>query len=97
MKIIKNDKIINNIFTTGSTKRSGIITMKSIDSTEPEFVFAVSSKIFKRAVDRNLLKRRMKEAVRNNIDKFKNKSIAIIYSAHDIRDYSEIETSIKGL
>ena len=39
----------------------------------------------------------MKEAVRNNIGKFKNKSIAIIYSAHDVRDYSEIETSIKGL
>lgn len=97
MKIIKDKRTIDSIFTNGDTKRSGVITMKSIDSSEPEFVFAVSSKTFKRAVDRNLIKRRMREAVRNNIDKFGNKSIAIIYSAPEIKEYSEIEKSIKSL
>ena len=64
--------------------------------------FSVPKKKFKRAVDRNLLKRRMKESYRLNkaelIDLANNKnlnlSLFFIFSANSILDYHQIEKSI---
>ncbi len=65
-------------------------------------VISVSKRKFKRAVDRNLLKRRIREAFRlNNKDFYetvKNKntqlSIVIIYQANTKLQYSKIENSL---
>ena len=63
--------------------------------------FAVSKKLFKKAVKRNLLKRRMREAYRRNKPDFyfklgdKKVAVIIIYVAKEILAHNQIETAMK--
>lgn len=60
--------------------------------------FSVPKRIFKSAVTRNLLKRRMREAYRNNKISIPvtdtTYALLFIYTGHKINDYSEIESKI---
>lgn len=75
----------------------------SLDSVYPvQVAFSVSKKSFRLAVQRNLIKRRIREAYRKNkkvLYEFleeKNIQIAllIIYRANDIPDYTSFEKSV---
>jgi ribonuclease P protein component len=67
-----------------------------VDDKWPQVMVSVSSKKFKRAVDRNLIKRRLKEAYRKNKIEVKTKTeIAFIYIATDILEYAKIEKAMK--
>jgi ribonuclease P protein component len=61
--------------------------------------FSVSSKIFRKSTERNLLKRRMREAFRINKNGIssglgeKRLMLMFIYSAREMTDYSLIEKS----
>ena len=73
-------------------------------STEPNYklMVSVSKRNFKNASDRNLLKRRLKEAFRKNTSELSKTlqargaavNIAFIYVAKTIVTYKEIETQV---
>lgn len=73
---LKNKKDINKLFSMGikSTMVDNVI-IKTVEGTAG-FLFAVSSKKFKKAVDRNKIKRLMRDEVKGIIV---TKSIALIY------------------
>ncbi|MCF0163985.1 MAG: ribonuclease P protein component [Bacteroidales bacterium] len=63
----------------------------------PRFAISVPKKNFKRAVARNLLKRRTKEAIRLNIGTFQGCSkfdFLFVYVAKDIVEYSRISEKV---
>lgn len=73
---LKNKKDIDRLFTHGNSTMVGNVIIKMVEGT-PGFLFAVSSKKFKRAVDRNRIKRLMREEVKGI--ELHNTSVALIY------------------
>ena len=77
---LKNKKDIDNLFTKGKSTMVGNVLIKMYDGT-PGFVFAVSTKNFKRAVDRNRIKRLMRNEVKGITP---INSVAIVYTGKEI-------------
>ncbi|HTA26474.1 MAG TPA: ribonuclease P protein component [Bacteroidia bacterium] len=95
--------VLDAVFQKGNTiHNSPIKLLWVIDprkSTMPvKVAFSVPKRIFKKAVTRNLLKRRMREAYRKHkILKTANEetyALMFIYSARKINHYAEIESKI---
>ncbi len=96
-------KAIEALYSTGQsfyTKNFKIIFSLQKESLQPpcQVVFSVPKRSFKRAVDRNLIKRRMKEAYRTNKhilysnleEKKLGLHILILYTAKEILSFDEI-------
>jgi ribonuclease P protein component len=82
---LKNKKDIDKLFTDGKSTMVGNVIVKTVYGTAG-YLFAVSSKKFKRAVDRNRIKRLMRDEVKGLNP---TKSVALIYVG------SEVPTEIK--
>ncbi len=104
---LKHNKLIGQVFKEGSTivgypLRFLFLTTSNDDSSQNQVAFSVPKRIFKKAVDRNLLKRRMREAYR--IEKSHYYLLAesaklnylgiFIYVAKDILAYQDIHKAI---
>lgn len=93
--ILKCDKDIKDLFNRGKSISNGCVLSKVLVSDDLKFLFAVSSKKFKRAVDRNRIKRLMREVARKS--DIKGLKIAFIYIGDKLPTYIEIESSIKNI
>lgn len=111
---LSSHKVINRLFEKGSTdtQTSYLFPFKVFylyDSSLPanslpQVLFSISKRNFKRAVDRNLLRRRCREAYRKNKHLFFESSqhqlpayMAFVLIAKEKVDYSVIERSLQKL
>ena len=102
MKPIKGNKKIEALF--GSGKRCSSSFFNCIfeldDSTESGYVVSVPKKNFPRAVDRNKLKRLVREVLRKNVDNFgdfRKGRFMFIYSSNKIESFLDIEKDFRSL
>ncbi len=74
---LKNKRDIDRLFTMDAKGVTvGNVIIKTVDGGTPGYLFAVSSKKFKRAVDRNRIKRLMRDEVKGITP---TKSVALIF------------------
>lgn len=101
---LSSKKLINILFTKGVTLTSYPFIIKyhplrDEDSPTTQVLFSVSKRHFKRAVDRNKIKRRMREAYRLNkapiVALSKKYTIAYLYTARKILTFEEIASKLK--
>lgn len=93
MKSTLKDKAkINKVFTQGTTLCDGVILVKTLASDKPEVLVTVSTKKFPKAVDRNRIKRLMRQAISKvNLP---TKSIAVVYVANHMPTLNDIQVSL---
>ncbi len=102
-----SQKLIGELFTSGESFLSYPLKVVFLKTelaipVEAQATFSVSKRNFKRAVKRNLLKRRMREAYRLNKSCFfqelegKHHQIALmfVYIGKDILEYAQIEKAM---
>lgn len=92
---LKDKKIISQIFSAGKTRSDGLIMVKSISSDVPGILVAVSSKKFPRAVDRNRIKRLMRESLKGVV--LNGKSLAVVYLGDVVPTFDVVKSSISKL
>ncbi|MCE9537615.1 MAG: ribonuclease P protein component [Bacteroidetes bacterium] len=95
---------IENLFGTGKSFNSApfkVIWLKKSDGTAPaKIVISIPKRLFKRAVDRNRLKRLTREAYRKNkhllYDNIENEKIHLmfIFTSKTIIEYKEMEEKV---
>ena len=99
---IKNKKKIETIFEKGFSIKADGLLFKGYDFKDDEIKYgvSVSKKLFPLAVDRNLIKRRIKEQAKNvKLTGFISEGVSffIIYTSKKVLNSNEIKRSIKGL
>tara|TARA_B000000557_G_scaffold50064_1_gene38407 strand:- start:427 stop:750 length:324 start_codon:yes stop_codon:yes gene_type:complete len=99
---LKNKKKIETIFEKGFTIKADGLLFKGYDFKDDEIKYgvSVSKKLFPLAVDRNLIKRRVKEqAKRVKLAEFIAKGISffLIYTSKQILNSNEIKRRIEVL
>ena len=110
-KRLRSKKLISDLFEQGKSFGNYPLRMIYLEVKNlPEDVLvqsavSVSKKRFKRSVKRNLLKRRMREAIRLNFhqlenvlnEKDKKMVLMVVYVSNDVLPYKEIENALNEL
>ena len=99
---LKNKKKIETIFEKGFIIKVDGLLFKGYDFKDDEIKYgvSVSKKLFPLAVDRNLIKRRLKEQAKNvKLTRFLSKGVSffLIYSSKQVLHSNEIKRKIERL
>ena len=99
---LKNKKKIETIFEKGFTIKADGLLFKGYDFKDDEIKYgvSVSKKLFPLAVDRNLIKRRVKEQAKNvKLTGFISQGVSffLIYTSKQVLHSNEIKRSIERL
>ena len=89
-----NKTEIDNLFKTGKKSYGKILKVVSV-AGKGEVIISAPIKTFKRAVDRNRVKRLIREAIRE-VD-FSNKNAFVIYNIAEIKTLQEIKEDLKKI
>jgi ribonuclease P protein component len=105
---LSGEPVISDLVRNGNFFASAPLHIKYKETTPVSgsflrVAFSVPKRLFKKATQRNLLKRRMREAYRKDKDelvqllqeKRKGLDIFILYSEKEIREFSVIESAMK--
>lgn len=96
MKSLKNKSKIEELFTSSCVKKAYSTSVRArFVKGDGEVLISVPSKIFKRAVDRNRIKRLIRESIKDK--KVANQNIALIYNLSEISDFSTIKKDINKI
>lgn len=98
-EILRSKKDIDTLFMKGRSLSQFPLRMCYLQTDREEgihILVSVPKRYFKRAVKRNLLKRRIREAFRLHKDQFAapGMDVAFIYTAHEEHSYQRIEESV---
>ncbi len=101
---LKNKKKIELLFRLGEKKSSKVFDCRSLSSSENDgeirFVVVAPKKNFPRAVDRNKIKRRMREIIRKHGDALGGSNFnwfLFIYLGKEVVSSKEMEVGFKEL
>jgi ribonuclease P protein component len=107
---LSSRKLISELFEKGRSKSAGCLRVVYYFTDEEipapaQVLISVSKKAFKRAIKRNKLKRRIREAFRLNkndflsllVEKKRKLLIAIIYTENSIQSFFEIQISLQQI
>lgn len=95
MKSLKNKKVIDSLFTDKASRSNTSMIRSRFIKGESEVMISVPKKIFKKAVDRNRIKRMMRESIRTK--KNLGFTIAFIYNSENIESFEKIDNDIKKI
>lgn len=103
-KRLKSHKRIERLFLSGNRIKSfplsAVYFLDKEQSPQTQIAVSVPKRNFKKSVDRNLLKRRIREAFRINQQRLNPScglDIIFIYFSREILDYSRIEKAVLEL
>jgi ribonuclease P protein component len=106
---LRGERVISNLFENGQSFFQPPYRVHWIGTSEAgiypvQFAVSVPKRRFKRAVKRNLLKRRTREAFRNNKQILHNAvadcrqvQLMVVYASGHILPYTELEASMKKI
>lgn len=98
---LRHTKDIENVWKNGKTIAGKLVFLKIIKNKKniSRFGFIVSSKISKKAVIRNKIKRQLREIIRHNLDKIKTGIDVTIIAKQEIinKEYQEIKNDFENL
>ena len=97
MITIKNQKEINHLFRFGKITIIFPLMVYCLEAKEPKVLFSISKKKINKAVDRNKIKRQLKDIYSKDLSWNVKKHIAFVYIADNICDYNTLYTSMNKI